>query len=81
MSATSVEDLKSPEAGSPVEHEHSRPRAELHPGRATSTHTESELQCVWCGRPDLDCICEEVGCMDLEDQLEELLADDEVGTP
>lgn len=37
----SVEDLKSPEAGSPVTHEHSRPRAELHPGQATSIHTES----------------------------------------
>jgi hypothetical protein len=26
---------------------------------------------------DLDCICEEIGCMDLEDQLDELLSDEQ----
>lgn len=37
---------------------------------------EPELKCVWCGRLDLDCICEEVSGMDLEDQLDELLSDE-----
>lgn len=42
-----------------------------------NSYTEIELACVWCGRLDLDCICEDIGCLDLEDQLEELLFTDE----
>lgn len=35
------------------------------------------MACTYCGRIEIDCICEETSCLDLEDQLDALLADEE----